>query len=89
MLETARTRLKPLETACSQCVVIEDSGIGLQAAKAAGMSCLVTMSTYTTNEDFAVADRVVSQLGADEEEGAIMLEDLKALLPVKALFRVE
>ena len=28
----------------SRCVVVEDSGIGNQAAKAAGMTCLVTTS---------------------------------------------
>ena len=26
------------------------------------MTCLVTMSTYTVNEDFAAADRIVSDL---------------------------
>jgi len=34
------------------CCVIEDSRIGLQAAKAAGMVCLVTKSSYTQDEDF-------------------------------------
>merc|ERR1719310_1904635 len=46
-------------------VVIEDSGIGLQAAKAAGMVCCVTMSTYTAAEDFSTADKVVAELEAD------------------------
>ena len=36
---------KTLGVPKEQCVVIEDSGIGLQAAKAAGMACCVTMST--------------------------------------------
>ncbi|EOD15177.1 hypothetical protein EMIHUDRAFT_55608, partial [Emiliania huxleyi CCMP1516] len=47
----------------SECVVIEDSGIGNQAAKSAGMACLVTKSTYTEEEDFSGADRIVSELG--------------------------
>jgi HAD superfamily hydrolase (TIGR01509 family) len=44
------------------CVVIEDSHIGLTAAKAAGMQCIVTVSSYTADEDFSAADRVVPDL---------------------------
>lgn len=44
------------------CVVIEDSNIGLRAAKGAGMRCIVTRSTYTHDEDFTGADRVVDHL---------------------------
>ncbi|MDU8946414.1 HAD family hydrolase [Ovoidimarina sediminis] len=44
------------------CVVIEDSHIGLTAAKAAGMNCIVTVSTYTGDEDFTGADKVASDL---------------------------
>ena len=61
-----------------ECVVIEDSGIGNKAAKAAGMKCLVTKSTYTKDEDFSGADRIVDELG---ETGPIGLADLRALLP--------
>ena len=45
-----------------KCVVIEDSQIGLTAAKAAGMNCIVTKSPYTEDEDFSHADRVVAHL---------------------------
>lgn len=48
----------------ASCVVIEDSHIGLTAAKAAGMRCIVTKSAYTQDEDFSAADRVVSDLDA-------------------------
>lgn len=44
------------------CVVIEDSNIGLSAARAAGMRCIVTRSTYTYDEDFTGADRIVDDL---------------------------
>lgn len=44
------------------CVVIEDSHIGLTAARAAGMRCIVTLSTYTASEDFAGADCIVPDL---------------------------
>lgn len=54
----ARTlNLKP-----SNCMVIEDSNNGLRAAKAAGMRCIVTKSTYTVDEDFSLADKVVNTL---------------------------
>ena len=45
-----------------RCVVIEDSHIGLTAAKAAGMKCVVTKSPYTEDENFTHADRVVAHL---------------------------
>ena len=46
------------------CVVIEDSHIGLTAARAAGMHCIVTKSAYTADEDFTGADCVVADLDA-------------------------
>lgn len=66
--------------AASECVVIEDSGIGCRAAKAANMACLVTLSTYTVNEDFTGADRIVNELGAATISDSITLADLRALL---------
>jgi HAD superfamily hydrolase (TIGR01509 family) len=44
-------------------LAIEDSHIGLRAARAAGLTTLVTPSTYTRDEDFAGAASVVSDLG--------------------------
>jgi HAD superfamily hydrolase (TIGR01509 family) len=46
------------------CVVIEDSNNGLRAAKSAGMRCIVTISSYTADEDFTLADKVVADLDA-------------------------
>ena len=45
-----------------KCLVVEDSHIGLTAAHAAGISCIVTKSSYTENEDFSVARAVVSDM---------------------------
>ncbi|KAF6157566.1 hypothetical protein GIB67_004504 [Kingdonia uniflora] len=45
------------------CVVVEDSAIGLSAAKAAGMNCIVTKSGYTSDEDFLNADAVFDCIG--------------------------
>jgi HAD superfamily hydrolase (TIGR01509 family) len=44
-------------------LVIEDSANGLQAALAAGLATVVTVSSYTAEEDFAGAALVVSHLG--------------------------
>ena len=60
------------------CVVIEDSRNGLLAAKGAGFPCLITTSTYTLDEDFTEADRVVPELG-DEPTINITLADLGEL----------
>jgi HAD superfamily hydrolase (TIGR01509 family) len=53
----------------SRCVVIEDTSIGLAAAKAAGLSCVVTKSAYAALEDFTGADMVVEDLGEDPYAG--------------------
>ena len=66
-----------------RCVVIEDSRNGLLAAKGAGFPTLITTSTYTVDEDFAAADRVVPELG-DEPNVNITLADLGELAAAHA-----
>ena len=63
----------------SRCVIVEDSRIGLGAAMAAGISCIVTKSSYTADEDFTGADMIVEELGDDAESG-VTLETLAGLL---------
>jgi HAD superfamily hydrolase (TIGR01509 family) len=63
----------------SRCIIIEDSHIGLGAAKAAGIACVVTKSSYTANEDFTGANLVVEELGDDSEKG-VSLHDLASIL---------
>jgi HAD superfamily hydrolase (TIGR01509 family) len=46
----------------SRCWVVEDSQIGLEAGKAAGMSVCVTKSMYTSGEDFTGSDLIVEDL---------------------------
>ena len=53
-------------------VVIEDSRNGLLAAVGAGLRCVVTVSSYTTEEDMTEAVLVVSSLG-DPGEPAVVL----------------
>ncbi|KAL7138801.1 hypothetical protein ABFS83_09G006800 [Erythranthe nasuta] len=52
----------------SSCVVVEDSAIGLAAAKSAGMTCIVTKSGYTGDEDFVNADAIFDCIGDPPEE---------------------
>ncbi|KAL7539837.1 hypothetical protein ACHAWF_006517 [Thalassiosira exigua] len=64
-----------------RCVIIEDSHIGVGAAVAAGISCLVTKSSYTADEDFTGAKVIVEELGDDAATG-VTLRTLTSLLPV-------
>ncbi|KAI4336263.1 hypothetical protein L6164_014809 [Bauhinia variegata] len=52
----------------SRCVVVEDSAIGLAAAKGAGMKCIITKSGYTADEEFSNADAVFDFIGDPPEE---------------------
>lgn len=63
----------------SKCVIVEDSHIGLGAAMAAGISCIVTKSSYTAGEDFTGADMIVEELGDDATTG-VTLDTLESLL---------
>jgi HAD superfamily hydrolase (TIGR01509 family) len=67
----------------TKCVIIEDSAIGLAAAVAAGISCLVTKSSYTKHEDFSKANKVVEELG-DDPISCVTLLSLRQLLPIEA-----
>ena len=52
----------------AEALVIEDSRNGLLAAVGAGLTCLVTASSYTEHEDFSEAVLVVSSLGDPDGE---------------------
>ena len=55
----ARLGLSPLGV-----LAIEDTALGLRAARAAGLDCLVTWNDYTKDEDFSGAIGVVPDLTA-------------------------
>jgi HAD superfamily hydrolase (TIGR01509 family) len=65
------------------CVVIEDSRNGLLSAIGAGMPCLITTSTYTKDEDFHEAGRVVPELG-DPPKVLVTLKDLRSIAAMRA-----
>jgi len=60
------------------CVVVEDSRNGLLASLGAGMPTLITTSTYTKDEDFKGAAKVVPELG-DPPNVRVTLNDLTAI----------
>ncbi|PIA52091.1 hypothetical protein AQUCO_01000164v1 [Aquilegia coerulea] len=68
---TAAKKLGVLE---KNCMVVEDSIIGLQAATSAGMSCVITYTTSTASQDFKEASAIYPDLSN------VRLADLESLL---------
>lgn len=82
-----------------EALVVEDSRNGMLAAVGAGLSCVVTVSSYTGDEDFSEAALVVSSLGdpggerttllaahgIPEPDGYVDLADLQACLTVRSV----
>jgi beta-phosphoglucomutase-like phosphatase (HAD superfamily) len=58
--------LRELHLPAADCVALEDSSHGLEAAKAAGLFTLVTPSQWTVSENFAAADWVLPSLASCE-----------------------
>lgn len=70
-----------LRTPPDRCVAVEDSRNGLLAAVGAGMRCVVTVSSYTEEEDFSEADLVLSCLGDPNGEACRVLANRSAAHP--------
>eukprot|EP00262_Sarcandra_glabra_P019245 TRINITY_DN7187_c0_g2_i1.p1 TRINITY_DN7187_c0_g2~~TRINITY_DN7187_c0_g2_i1.p1 ORF type:complete len:343 (-),score=46.79 TRINITY_DN7187_c0_g2_i1:161-1150(-) len=68
------TAAKKLGVLGKNCLVVEDSVIGLQAATRAGMSCVVTYTASTANQDFKDAIAIYPDLSS------VRLEALESLL---------
>lgn len=65
-----------LGLAPEECVVIEDSQIGVDAAVGAGMRCIVTYTISSKTQAFGGAERIVMELGDDSP--VITVQDLMA-----------
>ncbi len=65
----------------ANCVVVEDSRNGLLAARAAGMTCVVTVNEITKNEGFDEAAIVLSSLGDPGGERAVVIQNHSAARP--------
>ena len=66
------------------CVVIEDSRNGLLAARAAGMSCIITQNDLTKGEDFTGAAIVLSSLGDPDGEPLTVVDNRSQASPARA-----
>jgi beta-phosphoglucomutase-like phosphatase (HAD superfamily) len=55
--------MEQLRLSADECVAVEDSEIGLHAALGAGLATVVTVSDYTTLDDFTGARTVLTSLG--------------------------
>jgi len=76
--DTARARLETMfgtSLPASRCLVIEDSMVGLRAAKGANMRCLITYTASTADQDFYAegADAKVLDLS---QRGGVTVADL-------------
>ena len=60
---------------------VEDSAVGLQAAKAAGHACVVVANDYTRAQDFGAADLVLDGFGGGAAGDAAVLADPHGLDP--------
>ena len=66
---------KQLDVAPENCVVVEDSNNGVESAYGAGMKSVVTVSSYTADEDFSHASIVLSCLGDPGGEMCKLIEN--------------
>jgi HAD superfamily hydrolase (TIGR01509 family) len=64
------------------CVVVEDSNNGVEAAFGAGMKCIVTVSSYTRDDDFSHASIVLTCLGDPDGEKCEVLQNRSLANPV-------
>jgi HAD superfamily hydrolase (TIGR01509 family) len=72
--EVFTTALKELGEETGDVVVVEDSAEGLQAARAAGLCCVVVVNGYTVDHDLAGADLVLDGFG-EPGAPAVVLAD--------------
>ena len=60
--EVYKLALKKLQIKPKHCIAIEDSLNGLKSAKSADLRTIITPSSYTKNDNFALADLVLPSL---------------------------
>jgi HAD superfamily hydrolase (TIGR01509 family) len=67
--------IEKLNLISQEVIVVEDSSNGLRAAIAAGLKTIVTISSYTAEEDFTGASLVVSSLGDKLVEKSVIVKN--------------
>jgi len=73
LLTLERLKIRPEEA-----IAIEDSRNGLLAAIGAGLRCVITLSSYTVDEDMSEAVLVVSNLGEPDKPMRVLANRGKA-----------
>jgi HAD superfamily hydrolase (TIGR01509 family) len=71
--------LDRLGTHPAKVVAVEDSALGLLAAKAAGLPCVVVRNGYTREHDFSGADLVVDDLGETGTPAPVVSDPWRAV----------
>jgi HAD superfamily hydrolase (TIGR01509 family) len=71
-----RTATERLGVAAQFAPAIEDSAIGLRAAKAAGLACAVVSNDYTRDQDFGSADVVLAGFGLPDSPAEVLSDPL-------------
>lgn len=64
--------LKQLNLTARDCITIEDSALGLQAATGANLATLITINDYTHADDFSDALTVIDQLGEPDSPSRVL-----------------
>lgn len=67
--------LQRLDLPAAQCLALEDSANGVRAARGAGLTTVVTVSSYTVDEDFDGAALVLSDLGEPDHPFRVLAGD--------------
>lgn len=81
--------LHKLGVAPYECIAIEDSAMGLSAARAAGVPTVVTVNADTLSQDFASASLVLDSLGDPEHPSLVLAGRMdEASLSLKTLRRI-
>ena len=81
--------LHKLKLAPYECVAIEDSNMGLSAARAAGIPAVVTVNALTAEEDFTAASLVLDSLGEPDASAKVLAGHMdEGYLTLKTLQRI-
>ncbi len=84
-----RHALAKLKLAHYECIAIEDSQIGLAAARAAGIPTVITINAETLSQDFLGAALVLTHLGDPDNDSAVVRGHMdEPLLTLKTLRRI-
>lgn len=72
-----------------ECIAIEDSEIGLAAARAAGIPTVITLNAETLSHDFLGASLVLTHLGEPQQPAAVLSGHMdEPCLTLKTLRRI-